>query len=156
MEQTSVKRRPGWTRTWSSVEGLVYPTLTLAVLLVLWELGTLAASIPTHLLPRPSLIVRTAIKQFPYLVVNSWPTVQEIALGFGLSVLVGIPMAVAIVASRAIERCVYPLLVASQTVPKVAIAPLLVVWFGFGPLPKVLIAFLIALFPFIIDTAVGL
>src|ERR1051326_4257119 len=154
--QTSDARANNWSGMWRSVEGFFYPTVTLVVLLVLWEVGAVALHVPNYLLPQPSAVVRTAFNQFPYLWSNAGPTVQEIALGFGLSVVVGIPIAVAIVSSRITERCVYPLLVASQTVPKVALAPLLVVWFGFGPLPKVLIAFLIAFFPIVIDTAVGL
>src|SRR5262249_17578832 len=77
-------------------------------------------------------------------------------LGFALSIVVGIPLAIGIFMSPAFSRSVLPLLISSQAMPKVAVAPLLLVWFGFGLLPKVLIAFLIAFFPIVISTAVGL
>src|SRR4249920_1424763 len=73
-----------------------------------------------------------------------------------LSIVVGIPLALAIFLSPAFSRSILPLLVSSQAMPKVAVAPLFLVWFGFGLLPKVLIAFLIAFFPIVINTAVGL
>ena len=77
-------------------------------------------------------------------------------LGFALSIVVGIPLALAIFLWPAFSRSILPLLVSSQAMPKVAVAPLFLVWFGFGLLPKVLIAFLIAFFPVVINTAVGL
>jgi len=83
-------------------------------------------------------------------------TTVEIALGFAMSVAVGIPLALAIFLSPPFARSVYPLLVSSQAVPKVAVAPLFIVWFGLGLVPKVLIAFLIAFFPVVINTAMGL
>ena len=77
-------------------------------------------------------------------------------LGFALSIVIGIPLALAIFLWPAFSRSILPLLVSSQAMPKVAVAPLFLVWFGFGLLPKVLIAFLIAFFPVVINTAVGL
>jgi NitT/TauT family transport system permease protein len=77
-------------------------------------------------------------------------------LGFVLSIAVGVPLALATFLWPAFARSVYPLLVSSQAVPKMAVAPLFIVWFGFGLLPKVLIAFLIAFFPIVISTVVGL
>ena len=87
---------------------------------------------------------------------HGWVTTIEIVLGFLLSIVVGIPLALAIFMWPAFSRSVLPLLVSSQAMPKVAVAPLFLVWFGFGLLPKVLIAFLIAFFPIVIGTAVGL
>jgi NitT/TauT family transport system permease protein len=83
-------------------------------------------------------------------------TTQEVIWGYLLSIVIGIPLALAIFLSPFFARTVYPLLVSSQAMPKTAIAPLFVVWFGFGLLPKVLIAFLIAFFPIVINTVVGL
>jgi NitT/TauT family transport system permease protein len=83
-------------------------------------------------------------------------TVAEILWGFALAIVVGVPLAMLIVASPAFERSIYPLLVASQSVPKIAIAPLLIFWAGLGMFPKILVAFLIAFFPVVIDTVVGL
>src|SRR6202035_4566457 len=87
---------------------------------------------------------------------ESLATTVEITLGFGLSVAVGIPLALTIFLWPPFARTIYPLLVSSQAVPKVAVAPLFIVWFGLGLIPKVLIAFLIAFFPVVINTAMGL
>jgi NitT/TauT family transport system permease protein len=83
-------------------------------------------------------------------------TAGEFLFGFALSVVVGVPLGALLVYARPVELAVYPLLVASQTVPKAAIAPIFVVWLGAGMTSKVLIAFTIAFFPIVIDTAIGL
>jgi NitT/TauT family transport system permease protein len=87
---------------------------------------------------------------------HGWVTTIEIVLGFLMSIAVGVPLAFGIFMWPAFSRSILPLLISSQAIPKVAVAPLLLVWFGFGLLPKVLIAFLIAFFPVVISTAVGL
>jgi len=96
------------------------------------------------------------VKNAGLLLQNGWVTTIEIMLGFLLSIVVGIPLALAIFLWPAFSRSIMPLLVSSQAMPKVAVAPLFLVWFGFGILPKVLIAFLIAFFPIVINTALGL
>jgi NitT/TauT family transport system permease protein len=143
-------------RIWAKAETVAYPAATLLLLLVLWELAVIVFDIKPYLAPKPTEIVGELGRNWPVIREHLRPTIEEIVLGFGLSILVGVPLAVAIVGSRVFEKTVYPILVASQTVPKVALAPLFVVWFGFGQTPKVLIAFLVAFFPIVIDTAVGL
>ena len=96
------------------------------------------------LLPPPSAIAVSFIANAPLLLSHGWITTAEILLGFALSIVVGIPLALAIFLWPTFSRSVLPLLVSSQAMPKVAVAPLFLVWFGFGLLPKVLIAFLIA------------
>jgi NitT/TauT family transport system permease protein len=83
-------------------------------------------------------------------------TLQEVILGFGLSVCVGIPLAILIVYSRLFERVAFPLMVSLQTIPKVALAPILVMWLGYGIMPKVMVAFLISFFPIVISSVVGM
>jgi NitT/TauT family transport system permease protein len=143
-------------RVWAKADTFVYPAATLLALLVLWELAVEVFDIAPYLAPKPTEIVAELDRNWPVIQDNIRPTVEEIVLGFLLSIAVGVPLAVAIVGSTFFEKTLYPILVASQTVPKVALAPLFVVWFGFGQTPKVLIAFLVAFFPIVIDTAVGL
>ncbi len=133
-----------------------YPLLALVGALVAWQLAVLIFEVPSYLLPAPTRVFQKLVSAWSLLASNSLYTLQEILLGFLLSVVVGVPLALAIVSSRICERALYPLLVGSQVVPKVAIAPLFVVWFGFGMPSKVLIAFLIAFFPVVIDAVVGL
>jgi NitT/TauT family transport system permease protein len=125
-------------------------------LVVLWEAVAFQFSIPAYLLPAPSKIALSMDANSAVLIKESVGTTVEILLGFALSVAVGIPLALAIYLWRPFARAIYPVLVSSQAVPKVAVAPLFLVWFGFGLLPKVLIAFLIAFFPVVINTAMGL
>lgn len=128
----------------------------LAALIAAWHFSVTLFEVPAYLVPSPNAVLRRGIEAWDSLLRNSWVTLREVLLGFTLSVLVGIPLAIIIVYSRVLEGVLYPLLVASQAVPKIAIAPLLIVWVGFGPMPKVLMAFLISFFPVVIDTVVGL
>jgi NitT/TauT family transport system permease protein len=139
-----------------ALQSYVYPSVAIAAVLIVWQGATVALKVPPYLLPAPLEILGEMVTRRGLLFENSLTTLVEVLIGFGVSVLVGVPLAVLIAYSRIAERVLYPLLVSSQTVPKVAIAPLFVVWFGFGLTPKVLIAFLIAFFPIVIACAVGL
>ena len=135
---------------------VLYPILVAAALALLWEIGSRALNIPTFLVPAPSQVLSVLGGKAHVLVKHGWTSTQEIVLGYVLSIVVGIPLALGIYFWPPFARSVYPLLVSSQAVPKTAIAPVFVVWFGFGLLPKVLIAFLIAFFPIVINTVIGL
>jgi NitT/TauT family transport system permease protein len=141
-------------RAWMAA--IVYPLAALVGLLALWEIGVRAFGVPAYILPPPSTVAVVMQKQAPLLLAHGWVSTVEIVLGFLLSIAVGVPLALATFLWPAFARSVYPLLVSSQAVPKMAVAPLFIVWFGFGLLPKVLIAFLIAFFPIVISTVVGL
>lgn len=132
------------------------PAVAILGALAAWQLIVQGLEVPEYLLPPPSAILSALALEWRYLALHTAVTVYEILWGFVLSVLVGIPMAMAIVYSPLLERAFYPVLVASQSVPKIAIAPLLIFWAGLGVFPKVLVAFLIAFFPIVIDTVVGL
>jgi NitT/TauT family transport system permease protein len=122
----------------------------------LWEVGVRAGGVPAYLLPPPSAIAGRMVKDWRLLALHTWVTTGEILAGYLLAIVISIPLAAVLAQFRWVENALYPILVASQTIPKVAIAPILVVWFGFGLLPKVLIAFLICFFPIVVDTMVGL
>lgn len=138
------------------IAGFVYPTGMIVVLVAIWEMAARLFALPPYLLPAPSAIALSMHANSAVLMKESASTTMEIILGFVLSVAIGVPLALAIYLWTPFARAVYPILVSSQAVPKVAVAPLFLVWFGFGLLPKVLIAFLIAFFPVVINTAMGL
>jgi NitT/TauT family transport system permease protein len=138
------------------ISNLLYPIGMMVLFVVLWEAAARIFSIPIFLLPAPSVIAQAMYTHASVLTKESVETTLEILLGFALSIAVGVPLALAIFLWTPFARTVYPILVSSQAVPKVAVAPLFLVWFGFGLLPKVLIAFLIAFFPIVINTAMGL
>jgi NitT/TauT family transport system permease protein len=134
----------------------LYPFLTLLVLVFLWQVAVGLFQIPAFILPAPTDVWEVGVANGTTLLRHGAITTGATLAGFALSVVIGIPLAILIVSSRTLEGIIYPLLVSSQMVPKVAIAPLFVVWFGFGETPKILIAFLIAFFPVVIDAVVGL
>ena len=154
--EASVQRHRARRDARARVSAVLSPLGVVIVLLALWEAGTRAFGVPAFLLPPPSAVAVAIVTHAPLLAAGAWVTTVEILLGFLLSVVVGIPLALMIFLWPPFARAIFPLLVSSQAMPKVAIAPLLLVWFGFGMVPKVLIAFLIAFFPVVINTAVGL
>lgn len=107
-------------------------------------------------LPSRGAVWSTLRTQWQYLASESVPTIEEVLLGFAAATIFGIAIAIAIVTWRPVAKAVYPLLVASQEVPQIDFAPLLLVWFGFGLTSKVIVAFLIAFFPIVVNTAAGL
>lgn len=134
----------------------MYPVVALLAILVAWDLSIRIFEIKEFLLPSPAAVYNSLIVDWDELGPNAVVTLIEIMAGFSLSVVVGIGIALAIVSSRIIDKTAMPLIVGAQVIPKIAIAPLFVVWFGFGFTPKILVAFLIAVFPMIISGVVGL
>ena len=128
----------------------------LAALLTLWQLLSWALQVPAWLLPSPAQIVRAAVATGPLLAWHSVQTLLETALGLLLAVGGGLGMAIAIDLSPTLRRVLYPLLVASQTVPIMALAPLLIIWFGYGVASKAVVVGLVCFFPITVATADGL
>jgi NitT/TauT family transport system permease protein len=135
---------------------ILLPFLALIAVLALWSAGVRVFEIPDYLLPAPQDVIRRIVRDWYVLARNASYTLQSVLSGFATGVLVGVPLAFAVVLSRGVERVTMPFLVMSQAIPKVAIAPILVVWLGFGILPKIAIVFLIAFFPIVVSTVVGL
>lgn len=132
------------------------PFALLSALVMAWELMVRQLALPAWLLPPPSRILSTLVSNLPVLGEHVAATLTVTAPGFGLALVSGFALGVLIDASPLLRRAVYPLLVTSQTIPIVAIAPLLVVGFGFGMLPKVLVVALVTFFPIVVNTADGL
>lgn len=133
----------------------VRPLIFLVLLIVGWDLVIRIFHIPPYQIPTPYDVLQTLWHDWPNLLAQAWPTTVSTIWGFLLSAAFGIPVAMLIAGSRTVESYVYPLLVFSQSIPKVAIAPLFVVWFGFGMLPKVLSAFLLGFFPVVVSAVQG-
>ena len=114
----------------------VRPFLFLIFIVVAWDLTIRLFRIPAYQIPAPADVVAVLWTDWPELLRQAWPTTYATVCGFLLSALFGIPVAMLIAGSKTVESYVYPLLVFSQSVPKIAIAPLFVVWFGFGIIPK--------------------
>jgi NitT/TauT family transport system permease protein len=142
--------------TGQTIKNAVYPLLGIAIILVAWQTYTQVFAINRIVLPSPLDILQAGAAHWDTLLRESWPTFLESVLGFLLAVVIGIPFAVCVAGSRVLNLTLYPILIATQSIPKVAIAPIILVWFGLGMQSKLVIAFLVAFFPIVVDTAAGI
>ena len=134
----------------------VFPAFALVVLVLLWEVAVRGLKIPAFLLPPPSAVARGLMGAPGQFLRHTWVTTYETVIGFGAAVAIGVPVATTMVLSPAIYQALAPMLVTIQAVPKVAVAPIVLIWIGAGLGSKIVMAVLIAFFPIIIDTATGL
>jgi ABC-type nitrate/sulfonate/bicarbonate transport system permease component len=132
------------------------PLAVLGAGLAVWEVWVRAANTPAWLLPPPSTIAETIWRQRGALAHHAWVTLKEVLVGFAAALIVGVALAIMIDASRIASRAIYPLVIASQTIPVIALAPLLLTWFGYGLTPKVIVIALIVFFPIVVNTVDGL
>ncbi|MEU9506019.1 ABC transporter permease [Micromonospora sp. NPDC048170] len=132
------------------------PVLGVVAATALWWAITVVFEVESFILPSPVQVAQTMVEESSYLWDNTLVTLWETLLGFLMAIAIGVPLALIVTASRMLERTVYPLLLMLNAVPKVAVAPLLVVWMGFGQFPKVFLVFLVCFFPIVISTAAGL
>lgn len=141
---------------WAKTESSRLILLTILVLLCIWEVGVRVFEVREFMLPAPSKIIVEFFQSPRYLLMQSLSTLQTTVVGFALAVVLGVVVAIGIVSSRFLDRTLYSLLVALNAVPKVALAPLFIIWLGTGAAPKIAVAMLIAIFPILIDTVLGL
>ena len=125
-------------------------------ILILWQVIVVVLKIPEAILPTPSRIFGVMVERRDLLLQHTWPTALQCIYGFLLAVAVGVGLGIAIAFSRLFRTGVYPLVIAFQVVPKVALAPLFIVWFGLGTTSRVLLAFVIAFFPMVVNTFAGI
>ena len=126
------------------------------VLLAAWELLADTLKVPTWILPAPSAIFAAAIKWAPELVHNSWVTLRETVVGFLLAIVLSLPLAILISLNPLARKLLYPILLGLQSVPKVAVAPLVILWFGLSEWPKIIVVVLVCFFPILINMVAGL
>lgn len=160
METTALPRliaRPSRPqRIWQAAQGVVVPVATLMAVIAIWEVSARMLSLPAYLLPAPSRILIELSNVSSHLLPNIMATLTTVLLGFVASIVVAIPLAIAISASPWVARAIYPLLLITQSTPIIAIAPILVVMAGTGQLSRTLVTFLIAFFPLLVSTVTGL
>ena len=135
---------------------VLYPLVGTAIILLAWHFYVVLMRVPPVVLPGPGGRQSRWSRMPKILLSEAWITLLECIYGFVLAMGIGIPIAVVMTYSRVANQMFYPLLVASQSIPKVAIAPILLVWFGTGIESKLAMAFVIAFFPVVVDTATGL
>ena len=131
------------------------PLIFLSLLFGLWDVAIRIFQIPPYQIPAPKTVIVSLWTEWTDLLAEAWPTTVATVEGFLLSAIFGISVAVLIAGSRTVEAYVYPLLVFSQSIPKIAIAPLFVVWFGFGLEGKIFITAIITFFPVLVNMMAG-
>ncbi|MBY6414615.1 ABC transporter permease [Rhodococcus sp. BP-252] len=144
---------PSFRNTWS---GLWRPLALVAVLIAAWWAVTESELVAPYILPSPADTWNTMLENASYLAGHTWVTTYETVAGFVIAALVGEAVAVLMIYSSSLEKTMYPLILFAQVIPKIAIAPLFVVWLGFGASPKILVAVLMAFFPIVIAGMAGL
>jgi NitT/TauT family transport system permease protein len=155
--RTAAPGAPAWPRRILAAFLRWAKPLAAVLLIVLgWEAYVEASHIQSYVLPSPTSVAGFLVHHQPLLWSNASITLREVGIAFALSIVVGLALALLISRFRLLEEAVLPLLVVSQVVPTIAIAPLLVIWLGFGDKPKVAVAFLVAFFPIVINALNGL
>ena len=134
----------------------LFPAAVVVLVFIIWAASVSYFKIPNYLLPGPAEVMRRIVHDRAIFWKHGLATLSVIVIGFLISVVFGVIMALSVVMNRTAERTLMPLIVGSQTIPKIAIAPLFVVWLGFGLAPKIAVTFLITFFPIAVATIAGL
>ena len=135
---------------------IFFPVIGILLVVALWQWYVVQFNVSTVVLPKPTLVLDSLVRQHALLLSEGWITFKECLYGFVLAMVLGIPIAVSLTGSRILSLTFYPLLVGTQSIPKVAVAPIILIWLGTGIESKLAVAFLVAFFPVVVDTAAGL
>jgi NitT/TauT family transport system permease protein len=138
------------------LEAIWRPAILLGAVLFIWWLAAEREWVANYLVPRPAQVWDKIVSDWSSLMHHSYVTLYETMIGFALASVLGLGTAVLIAYSRTMDKALYPIVLFAQVIPKIAIAPLLVVWFGNGLAPKIILAVLIAFFPVVISGVAGL
>ena len=134
----------------------VLPWVVIVGIFVVWEVVVRAFSIEQFVLPAPSAIFASGWQWREPILINAWQTFMTTAIGFFIAVIVGLLSGIALGSSTLVYDSFYPALIGFNSIPKVAVVPILVIWFGVGTIPAIITAFLIAFFPILVNVAVGI
>ncbi len=137
------------------LSALLYPLATFSLLLLAWQFLVRLFGVPEYILPVPSAFLAKLVQSRALIGEHTLVTSTEIVLGFLIAAAIGVPLGLMIVSLKFLERSLYPLILFFQLIPKIAIAPLFIVWFGFGPFPKILLTFLLCFFPTLVASMTG-
>jgi NitT/TauT family transport system permease protein len=152
ISRAPVRRR---LRSRGFIVGVLAPVLTFAALVFLWWAFVVVFRIPEYLVPAPQTVIPSMAANWPDLWANMQITMLEVLFGFGATVVFAIPMGLAVALSTTTRQVVYPVLIFIQLIPKIAIAPLFVVWFGFGMESKIFLTALMTFFPLLLASIAG-
>lgn len=131
------------------------PAAVILLFLLIWELVSVTELVPSYMVPSPFRVAKAFVSEFPYMMYHARTTVIETVSGLGIGIILGFAIAAFMDAFEPIKKGIYPLLVISQTIPTVAIAPLLILWFSYGMTPKIILVVLASFFPIAIGLLDG-
>jgi NitT/TauT family transport system permease protein len=137
-------------------KNIAYPIGTLIILIFIWYFAVILFDIKTYILPNPFAIPKNFIDNFSLLMYHMKITLFETLAGFLLSIVIGVFISILIASSDTLDKMISPYIILSQSFPKTAIAPLMIIWFGYGILPKIIMSFLIGFFPITMNMVMGL
>jgi NitT/TauT family transport system permease protein len=154
-DTTAVSVPPAPGRGRERLSAVLWPLASFAAFLLAWQVLARSFGVPEYILPVPSEFFPKLVQDRALITEHALITASEVLLGFFLATVLSVPLGFLIVSIRVLEKALYPLIVFFQLVPKIAIAPLFVVWFGFGLYPKVLLTFLLCFFPTLVASMTG-
>ncbi|MFE4711659.1 ABC transporter permease [Bacillus sp. FJAT-27264] len=137
------------------IDERIYPIATLLIAVIVWQLIVTLNHVPLYILPSPLATVSALISDFGTIAGHVGTTLYESVLGFALSIALAFVLGILMDSFVVIKKSLYPILIVSQTIPTIALTPLLIVWFGFGILPKILIIVMVCFFPICISLVDG-
>lgn len=158
--ETPAVRGPRWslraTRAASTVKTYGPSAALIVIAVAVWEVVIRLLDVPKYLWPAPSVIIQTMTEETDLLRSATWVTLKEVLLGFAIAIAAGLLVGIVLHVSATIRRAVYPILIASQSIPTVVLAPVLVLVMGFGIGPKLAVIALFTFFPIVVNTVDGL
>jgi ABC-type nitrate/sulfonate/bicarbonate transport system permease component len=143
-------------KKYTSIENKLIPIFFQVIILFVWQISIDKWKIPQYILPSPKDIIITLVNILPSITNHIYTTLYEALIGFTISILLALVLAILMDNVKLIKKCIYPILVVSQTIPIIAVAPLFIIWFGFGILPKIIVVVLVCFFPIVISLMDGL
>lgn len=139
----------------ANIKNKLYPIITLVAAVLLWQVIVDVKNVPAYIVPSPTSIVKTLISDFKVIMDNTKVTIYESIVGFVISIILSFVLAILMDSFKVVRKSLYPILVISQTIPTIAIAPLFIIWFGFGPMPKIIVVVITCFFPIVISLIDG-
>lgn len=138
------------------IKNSLYPVVTFLIILIIWQFVVEGFNIPQYILPSPMDIIGVFFTDYENLYLHTVVTLNEALLGFILSIIIALVMGILMDFIPIFKKCFYPIMLVTQTIPTITIAPLLIIWFGFGILPKILMVTLTCFFPILINFVDGM
>ncbi|AZV55859.1 ABC transporter permease [Clostridium sp. AWRP] len=138
-----------------NIQSKIYPIVTIAIVVLIWQLTINFAHVPQYIIPSPLDILKTLVSDFQNIMENTETTLYESFIGFFISIIFSFILAVIMDSFEIVRKSIYPILLISQTIPTIAIAPLFIIWFGFGVLPKIIVVVMVCFFPIVVSLVDG-